>query len=359
MDSQQPGTESRSASVDATSSALIHLLSPRVIAAVSGTVLWLLLVLIATGSGAVTAFWGAMMFLLPLVAICSLTRTISVLTVGRFFVLGGFVLGVTYVGAVLFRLIVPDINAPIRDFVIPPMEEILKLLPVALLLYRRRHAGTWSFGATDVLLMAAAVGAGFGFVEEAYVRAVDRWHTVIAVLPVTRVTSGHMDVGHALWTSIAGGTLGLVVLRSRLRPGLLLGAAGVAWTTLDHVANNYGAVHPGAGATLLRFITGNGWLSLLLFVVVLAGAIAADLLVLHACSPYVREVAAAGSPAGWAMRLHGRALAYTIFKGRHAPDAKRPEALEAALAVLRRMFVDRSDAVAAPEPQAASEGVLS
>ena len=371
MDSQRPDAEVRSApavAVPATKRRGHWGSVPiRVLVTVAGTVVWLGLMLIATGTAGVVSLWNSALFLAPLILIGSLTRGISLATIGRLILGGGFMMGVAYVGAALFRLIVPDIYAPIRDFTIPPMEEALKLAPVAWIVFRQRRSGAWSFGATDLILLGAAAGTGFGVVETAYSHIGAGWGSHVAMLPVAGISNyGHLDAGHEIWTSIAGGILGLALLTNRSRKtAVLVGASGIVWTTLDHIANNYSAVHPGFFASFLRFITGNGWFSLVFFLAVIAAGIGVDLWIVRTCAPDIPELVALppGSDqslaARWRFRLGRRALAYTIFKGRRAPVAKRPEAIEAAVMVLRRMFYGRTDVAAATASQPATGGIQS
>jgi RsiW-degrading membrane proteinase PrsW (M82 family) len=61
-------------------------------------------------------------------------------------------------------------------------------------------------------LLAVACGAGFGLVEDAYIRHAAAWGQTIAVLPLTEVNGDRLVVGHAIWTAAAGGTLGIALL---------------------------------------------------------------------------------------------------------------------------------------------------
>ena len=106
----------------------------------------------------------AALFLVPLGLISSFTRTIWLAPIGRLVLVVGFLVGVADVGALLFRLVVPDINAPSREFALPLMEEALKFAPARM----------------------------------------DR----VAATTLQRVvvwSDRHLMAGHEIWNSIAGG----------------------------------------------------------------------------------------------------------------------------------------------------------
>lgn len=391
MDQQQPDAEARSATPGATAGATpatkrsgdwgsvaigTQRVSLRLVLTVAGILVWLGLMFLETGAGGIAALRVSLLFLLPLVAIGSLTRSVSLALIGQFVLVGGLALSIAWVLISLFTTVVPNLYAPIRDFVVPPIEEATKFAPLVLILWFRRRATAWTFGATDLLLMGAAIGTGFGLVELAYTTAPGSSTHSVPLLPITEIYHsagrnagvgwGHLVVGHAVWAAIGGGMLGIALfLRGRGRVAIVVAAAGVAWTTLDHIADNYSAVHPGALADLLLLLTANGWLSLLFFLAVIAAAIGVDWWVVRTCVPAIPALATpplggAGSlAASWRFRVGRRALAYTIFKGRRAPVARRPEAVEAAVAVLRRMFYGRTGVAAAPATRPAAGGIQS
>lgn len=310
---------------------------------------WLGLMLLETGSGGIASLWASALFLVPLVAIGSLTRSVSLSLIGRLVLVGGFGMSVAWVLIALFTLVVRNTNAPIRDFVIPPIEEAVKFAPVLLILWFERRGRAWSFGATDLLLMGAAIGTGFGLVESAYLRE----HAIrgqVLLLPITQITGGHLVVSHAIWAAIGGGVLGIALLmRGRGRIAIVIAAAGVAWTTFDHIANNYSAVHPGSLADLLRLITGNGWGSLVIFLVVVIVAIAMDLRVGRTALPPMPELAslpfggdARSMAAAWGYRIRRRGLAYTVFRGGQSPARERPERVRVAADLAYRLLYRRA-----------------
>src|ERR1700674_4079599 len=207
----------------------------RDVVAASGAAFWLLLMFVNTGTSGVVALWTARVFLIELIVLSSATRTVSIRQLASMFLLGGFTMSLAYV----FARSMP--HTPGRAFLAPPMEELLKIAPVLFLLWRGRNSTTRTFGITDVMLLAAASGAGFGMVEDAYIRHNSGWPAQLDWLPLTELTGGRLIAGHAIWTTLAGITLGsALLLRSRAKLAVGLGASGLAWSALDHVDNKLG-----------------------------------------------------------------------------------------------------------------------
>ena len=253
-------------------------------------------------------------------------------------------MGVGYLGG----LVAPDY--PAKAFVIPPMEETLKLAPVLWILWRGRKARTWSMGVTDIMLMGAASGAGFGMVEDAYIRHAVGWTAHVAWLPLTEISGGRLIVGHAIWTALAGMMIGwALLLRSHGILAIGVGVCGYVWSILDHAANNYAVHVSGWSANLLNDITGYGWISLYLFVIGFITAIAMDLYIIHKAPPRLPELdlSALGSPRGrvkafWIMMLDQRMLAFLIFQYRRASEAKRAEIADFAAPLFHSMIQRQS-----------------
>jgi hypothetical protein len=211
------------------------------------------------------------------------------------------------------------------------MEEMFKIAPVLFVLWRGRRSTTWTLGVTDLTLMAAASGVGFGMVEDAYIRHNHGWPAHIDWLPLTEITGGRLIVGHGIWTALAGITLGLaLLLRSRRGLAIGLGASGFLWSVLDHIANNFGVGQRGALATFLNGITGQGWVTFYLFVVGVAIAVGFDLYIIHVQLPKFPEFklprlqnGVSGLRRLWAFLVGRRALAYVLFRYRRASGLAR------------------------------------
>ena len=256
-----------------------------------GTGVWVVSTVAQAGVGGLAALGTALYFVAMLLLVGSATRTVTASEVASLFCLGGFMMGLAYLGARGFSILEPDTNAMLRKVVVPVMEETLKILPVLLLLWRGRKTRLWTLGATDVMLLAGAAGAGFAFAEDAYIRHTIGWHGTLAWLPVTEIEGSHMIAGHGIWTGLAGVTLALAVLwRSRSRIAVLFGASGFAWAIVDHVTNNYRNARHDFLAKFLLGITNDGWLSIYLFVAGVVAVVAVDLYLVHGRMPKIGDM---------------------------------------------------------------------
>lgn len=301
--------------------------SARQIILIAGVALWLGSMLVKTGGSGVIALATAVLFMGELIILGSATRTVVLRQLFWLFLMSGAMMGVGYFGG----LVAPDY--PANAFVIPPMEETLKLIPVLWILWRGRKARTWSMGVTDLILMGAASGAGFALVEDAYIRHAAAWGGHLSWLPMTEISGGRLIVSHAIWTALAGMMIGwALLLRNRWMLAIVVGMSGYAWSILDHAANNYAVHVSGLSANLLNAITGYGWISLYLFVIGVIAAIAMDLYIIHKAAPRLPELelSALGSPRGrmkafWTTMLAQRMLAFLIFQYRRGSGATRAE----------------------------------
>jgi hypothetical protein len=140
----------------------------------------------------------------------------------------------------------------------------------------------------------------------------------------------------------ATGYAGQCVLPELLARGHLVGAAGIGLGILDHVANNYFAVHPGHLARVLRSLVFDGWL---IFYLGMGGALAIlllDLHVTHSTLPVLPELERPPAMKGlgvWSFLTRKRALAYAVFRSRREIGLRRAEALCAA-ALLDAWFLN-------------------
>jgi RsiW-degrading membrane proteinase PrsW (M82 family) len=301
--------------------------STRHIIVTAGVVLWLGSMFFKTGGSGFIALATAALFMAGLIILGSTSRTVTLRHLLWLFLMGGAMMGVGYLGGML----APDY--PANAFVIPPMEETLKLAPVLWILWQGRRARTWSVGVTDVMLMGAASGAGFALVEDAYIRHAVGWSAHLAWLPITEISGGRLIVGHAIWTALAGMTIGwALLLRNRGKVAIGLGVCGYVWSILDHAANNYAVHVHGWSANFLNIVTGYGWISIWLFSIGFIGAIAIDLYIVHKAPPSLPEgnPSSQGSARGrvgsfWTAMLIQRMLAFLFFQFGRESQMSRTE----------------------------------
>jgi hypothetical protein len=201
----------------------------------------------------------------------------------------------------------------------PIAEEILKLVPLALLLWQGRRIRNWQLGATDIVLIAVAAGAGFAVVEDAYIRMNAGWGDTVPFLPTTeiagdRIRGDRLIPGHAIWTALSGATIGAAWLMVRQRWALAIAPIGFVVATADHLGVNGGTM------PLL------GPIVILLFLASVAGVIALDLWVLRQTLPSVPALDAALSraaplPERWRRILESRRLRFAAWRVARSPES--------------------------------------
>lgn len=129
--------------------------------------------------------------------------------------------------------------------VAPLTEEIGKILPLVLLLAIGRLGFRSSYGACDLMLCGAALGAGFGLFEDS-ARLTTSFPIPsspgllgIAIFPDSY--SGF--IGHSGSTALIGLSLGYLLYAVRWRRWLLPGIGGLlfgsSWMMIDHGVSNY------------------------------------------------------------------------------------------------------------------------
>jgi len=332
-----------------------------------GVTFWVCNTLLQTGFAGLVALRSSLEFLVLMILITSATRTIALDQMATFYCLGGAMLSLVWLGDYGFTILQPDGNAVSRNLFTPFFEESMKLAPVVVYLWRQRSARLRSTGASDVMLLAAASGAGFGLVEDAFIQHhYGLWHPV-SWLPTTAILGGGLTVGHQTWTALAGVTLGLALLWRPRRPlGYLLGASGFLWSMLDHFRNNISVGRSGFFISFVNFIGGHGWNSLYLFLFGAVAVVGSDLYAMHgmlASRPQLKLQG--GKPPEsyengnglkrlWAFLVDRRALAYVLFRCQHASELTQGKLALLATVLERRLLRRPSSPVSLHKPSAAT-----
>jgi RsiW-degrading membrane proteinase PrsW (M82 family) len=330
----------------------------RLVITAGGATVWLVTLLVGTGSHAIDAITTNLLLVAGLLALASFSRSVSVRELVSLVFAGGAMLLVAWVVVEVFEASGVKSGQPERPFVVAMLEEPIKLLPVAFILWSGRRSRTWSMGATDILLMCAASGAGFALFEDSFIREKAGWGGSISWLPPAEDLGAHgVIAGHAIWSALAGATLGMALLLRNKERRLAIGLAlcGIGWAIFDHFGNNYSNIRHDSLNDLLRGVSADGHVTIWLFVIAVIGAIAADLHVLHRSGlPQPPEVAPIKAGAGtllkaWAYTLDRRALAFAAHQLRYAPPLEREEVGD----VIRNLvnsLVDRRFASEAQQP---------
>jgi RsiW-degrading membrane proteinase PrsW (M82 family) len=315
-----------------------------------GVTFWIGNMILHTGSAGIAELWASLYFVTEMVVITSATRTITVDRVAVLYCLGGTMMGVMWLISAVFTSFVPSPDAISRQFFIPFMEESLKLAPVVYVLWRGRRSRSWSMGASDIMLMAATCGAGFGLVEEAYFHHALGPTRALDWFPLTRINGATLTVGHGSWTGLAGATLGLALLwRPRKLLNYALAGSGILWSIIDHSHHNYGVDRTGLSVDLFNFVTGHGWLSLYFFVIALILVVASDLNVIQRALPPFPELktpladlwsSSKSAVSTWEFLLTKRALAFVTYHYKKEPPPVRSGQLDPILYSLLERLVE-------------------
>lgn len=277
-------------------------------------------------------------FVVGLMVISRATTTVPLATTGTIVLCGGAIMGIAgSAGLAMARAI--GAGNPFIPVFQAVFEEILKILPVLILLLRGRSFSSLTLGATDIFLLGVASGAGFAYAEDAFVHAA-AWQTQIVWLPATEVVNGRMVAGHAIWTGLAAGTLGLALMLQKHKSALLLIAPlGIVWALIDHITFNFAFNRNDLTGEMLNWVSGKGYITIVLFVVCYVAVFFFDRFVLFKTLPKMPEFripsskdAAESLENFWEFVLDRRRLAYAYYRYTHrSGNDKRSSALVVAV----------------------------
>lgn len=321
-----------------------------------GIGIWLLPTFFVTGVHGIAWFAFNISFLLVLILATSAVRSVSLHKLAICFFAGGLFTGLD------LALALPIVNAlgptfPLRHLITVPMEELAKLAAVALIIWRGRKFSSWTLGATDVLLMGAAVGAGFAFVEDSFSHALQQsaLSNLSVLLPTAEFIKGRIICGHAVWTGLAAGTIGIALLfRHEKRIVIPCALLGFLVACTDHIGLDYGQ-YPSAilwTQSLFNSLAANGYVALGLFVLVLGAVICIDFLLMLKNLPKTKEFKFPSSKdrkerltALWDCVIDLRRLNYAYFRYRNYEEAEIPGSLALTVAILAKRLINRYLAV--------------
>jgi len=304
----------------------------RTIALGAGAVVLALSTIAHTGTQAIVALALNVAFVAVVVLVTKATRTVSMRTLIFCFLIGAAMMGAALAcGNVIATALVTDpttgkFDSPIRSFLLPPIEDICRFLPVLFVIWFGRNFTSKTMGASDVALIGIATGAGFAFVEDACI------HTLAGPffwLPATVFVNGHLVAGHALWSALAGCTLGLgLLLQHKKALALPLMVSGFIWAAIDHVAMDYSIGHTDVASNILTVLSANGYITILLFVAFFAAAIAYDLWIILRSTPnypefslFSRNERTESFGSVWQFVLDRRRFAFALYRHNCSPDS--------------------------------------
>jgi len=170
--------------------------------------------------------------------------------------LGGFVRSVTprqvvshvLIGVFLAGPAVDGLGVVLDDHVhgnafvaglVPALEEGMKLLPVLVFAVMMGRVGR-GFGAVDLCILSAGVGAGFGLFEDLlWGRSSVSGLDGLGILFPTMVQDPLFAAGHLVWSAAAGLGLGFLFLHRQRWWAWVAGPVLIGLPYLDHAAINY------------------------------------------------------------------------------------------------------------------------
>jgi RsiW-degrading membrane proteinase PrsW (M82 family)/tRNA A-37 threonylcarbamoyl transferase component Bud32 len=285
---------------------------------------WLALTFISTGAPTgITALALNLAFIIGLILIGSFTRTVPMRTIALMFFSGAVMMGLAmqiekgFDGTVL---------ESVRPFVVPFIEETLKLVPLLFFLFRANKFTLWTLGVTDVMLMGAASGAGFAFVYDAFKHIHVPWSHKLQWLPTADFVSWqYLVAGHAVWTAIAAACLGMAVIVIHKRnAAAIIALIGFAYAVLDHTASANFNTNNRALASFFGMVTAKGFATPYVLIGTTAGAVLIDTWVKLRWFPKATEFklpkrgdSTSGLAGLWDFVLDRRRLANANFKRMH------------------------------------------
>lgn len=267
-------------------------------------------------------------------AIASFTRTLVLRRMLSLFLWGAFMTG----GAVIVSHGVTNVFAFAgrggTEIAMAAIEEIIKLIPLVVLLVVGRKFSTFTMGMTDFILAGAALGAGFSCLEYAAAHKYSTAYGQLAWLPTAEIVNGRMVSGHLIWSSLAAAGIGFgFFFKTRWKVAAIGAAVGLAVSIIDHAAYNYSAVSNDFIAGALNGVALNGYLAFGLWVASILIGLVLDARVLIKAVPQYSEFKVPkglegldGLMAMWDFVIDRRRLAYSLHHYENAPENLKKDA---------------------------------
>ncbi len=281
---------------------------------------------------------SAIAFNLAVLAILAIigtfTRTLVLRRMLSLFLWGAFMTGVAViVSRVAVRTFAFSGPGGI-EIIMAMIEEVIKLIPLIILLIAGRKFSTFTMGMTDFILAGAALGAGFSCLEYAAAHQHSAAYGQLAWLPTAEITNGRMISGHLIWSSLAAAGVGFgFFFKTRWNVAAIGAAIGLSVAMLDHAAYNYSVVYTDWITGILNAFALNGYLAFGLWVVSIVIALVVDIRILLKAVPQFSEFKVPkglegldGLMAMWDFVIDRRRLAYSLHHYENAPEAMKKDA---------------------------------
>jgi hypothetical protein len=278
------------------------------------------------------AFNLAVLAILAIISTC--TRTLVLRRMLSLFLWGAFMTGVAVMAS---RLIVKGLAVAgpgVTEIVMAMVEELIKLLPLIILLIAGRKFSTFTMGMTDFILAGAALGAGVSCLEYAGAHPHGASYGQLAWLPTAEVMNGRMISGHLIWSSLAAAGIGFgFFFKSKWKVAAIGAAVGLSVSMLDHAAYNYSLVSQDWLSSILNAVALNGYLAFGLWVASILIALFVDMKILIKAVPQFSEFKVPkglegldGLMAMWDFVIDRRRLAYSLYHYANAPETLKKDA---------------------------------
>ena len=234
------------------------------------------------------------------------TRTVSIPSLGAFWLVGVFalvlfVLAVTWIPADMFGV---GASSPVPTVVVPIVDVVAYLLPIVAYYFFVGRNNNLQPAASDGLLIGFAVGAGYAFHEDGFIgQLANSGSGWTATLPwsllaptISPIGAGGLGLNHALWAALCGLSVGTAILFRHRRSAWVVAFVGPLLVMMNHGFFNVLASDPFLGvgrgtmppvAALINTVTLGGLLPLL---VVFGGAVAVVLIELRILSWVTQRV---------------------------------------------------------------------
>jgi len=267
-------------------------------------------------------------------AIASFTRTLVLRRMLSLFLWGAFMTGVAVIVSHGVVNVFAFAGRGGTEIAMAAIEEIIKLIPLVVLLVVGRKFSTFTMGMTDFILAGAALGAGFSCLEYAAAHKYSTAYGQLAWLPTAEIVNGRMVSGHLIWSSLAAAGIGFgFFFKTRWKVAAIGAAVGLAVSIIDHAAYNYSVVSNDFIAGALNGVALNGYLAFGLWVASILIGLVVDARVLLKAVPQYSEFKVPkglegldGLMAMWDFVIDRRRLAYSLHHYENAPETLKKDA---------------------------------
>lgn len=278
------------------------------------------------------AFNLAVLAILAVISSC--TRTLVLRRMLSLFLWGAFMTGVAVMVSHAAVNVFAFAGRGGTEIAMAAIEEVIKLIPLVVLMIVGRKFSTFTMGMTDFILAGAALGAGFSCLEYAAAHKNAAAYGQLAWLPTAEIVNGRMISGHLIWSSLAAAGIGFgFFFKTRWKVAAIGAAIGLAVTIIDHAAYNYSIVSNDWMSGILNAIALNGYLAFGLWIASMVIALVVDARVLIKAVPQFSEFKVPkglegldGLMAMWDFVIDRRRLAYSLHHYENAPEALKKDA---------------------------------